>query len=194
MCTKKQHRDPTYPPGNEWTISHPLEKGSHHQPFASFKGGICHHFLESTPQKSNIDRYLEYCFFQCISFQVWLFWVSMLLFGGVFCQIFYPFIGKIEAIVTFWSGFSTINIQVLHQNAWGSSPQKVALQKRPQRISLIKPSSKNRQNKWLPCTPTIFYPTCNSWKNPGFLNQRTGALIGGSTVWDLGRKRFEKLP
>lgn len=109
-------------------------------------GGICDHFLESTPQKSNIDRYLKYCFFQCISFQVRLFWVSMSLFGGVFCQILYRFIGKIKAIVTFWSGFSTINIQVLRQNAWGSSPQKVALQKRPQRIPLIKPSSKNRQN------------------------------------------------
>ena len=88
----------------------------------------------------------KYCFFQCISFQVRLFWVSMSLFGGVFCQILYRFIGKIKAIVTFWSGFSTINIQVLRQNAWGSSPQKVALQKRPQRIPLIKPSSKNRQN------------------------------------------------
>lgn len=109
-------------------------------------GGICDHFLESTPQKSNIDRYLKYCFFQCISFQVRLLWVSMSLFGGVFCQILYRFIGKIKAIVTFWSGFSTINIQVLRQNAWGSSPQKVALQKRPQRIPLIKPSSKNRQN------------------------------------------------
>lgn len=36
------------------------------------------------PPKSNIDIYQKWCFFNCISFQIWLCWVSMLVFGGVY--------------------------------------------------------------------------------------------------------------
>ena len=45
-----------------------------------------------TPPKLNIDtkNIQNWCFLKCISFQVWLLWVSMLVFGGVIAFDFFP--------------------------------------------------------------------------------------------------------
>ena len=39
--------------------------------------------LEDYPPKSNIDTKNDVVFYKCTSFQIWLFGVSMLVFGGV---------------------------------------------------------------------------------------------------------------
>ena len=44
--------------------------------------------IGNAPPKTNMDTQNDgfLMFFKCISFQIWLFWVSMLVFGGVHLQ------------------------------------------------------------------------------------------------------------